>query len=185
MLLTGSRTCLVVGAAVVFMYLMSNKTIDFREKIIVFTVSIIALIYMFMETKLTSNFRIFDISNGIERSLFAKLRNFVEYIRLANPIYLIFGGIGSDASSIQIDAEWGYIIQYYGMIGIAWYTQLVIKDPVIHQDKMTFFVKSTKLVVILIALSATVVFCMPIYPYICLLLLSQIYLSEEENQTYD
>ena len=181
MLLTGSRTCIVVGAVIILMYLFSNKSISFQEKTIVLIISLAVLLFMLINTNITTSFRIFNISNGLERSLFFKFRNFIYYVNNTNPVYLLVGGIGSPASEIQIDAEWGYIIQYYGVFGIIWYIFLVVINPIAHSEKLSFFVKSSRTVIILIAFSATVVFCMPIYPYICLLSLSQVYVEKRRR----
>ena len=121
---------------------------------------------------LQENYRIFDVSTGMEASMGHKLSGLKGYLQIANPIYFITGSLSSSIN-IMVDAEWAYIFVYFGILGFFWYINFL---QLLGRNKNTvpFLSISLRLVICLIACTATVVLCMPVFSFFCLLGLVEI-----------
>ena len=168
--LTGSRTIVFVFAAIM-LYWFSISSVEPQEKTAAFFVAILFLVgLIFTGDDSVSSARVFDVTNAVDSSLGIKVLNLFEYLGSANVIYYLWGSMGSmNVSNSQLDSEWGFIIRFYGLVGIIWYYKLIFKNPNRHDLRLSFFYKTARITILLVAVSATVFFCMPIFPYVCLL----------------
>lgn len=115
-LLTGSRTGLVVSITLIFFSIRSNVMISKARKNIMYALFFLGFIWL-----LTSNndFRGLKVDSGMNDSAGAKLGMLEWYLSIeSNPVYLLFGHLQSE---IPFDAEYGYMIGQYGFIGTLMY----------------------------------------------------------------
>ncbi len=169
LLLTGSRTTFIVAVAIVLVYFILDKNIG-RIKWAILAVGIILLIVNM--DALQENYRVFEVSNGMESSVGHKLSGLTAYLKNANPIYFVTGSLSSSFSPM-IDAEWGYIFAYFGVIGLYWYINF-IQLLGRNKDTVPFLAVSLRIVICLIACTATIVLCMPVFSFFCLVGLVEI-----------
>ncbi len=169
LLLTGSRTTFFVAVAIVLVYFILDKNIG-KIKWAILGVGVILLIANI--DNLQANYRIFEFSDGMESSFGHKLGGLTAYLANANPIYFITGSLSSSLS-VQIDAEWGYVFAYFGVIGLYWYVNF-IQLLGRNKDTVPFLAISLRIVICLIACTATIVLCMPVFSFFCLVGLVEI-----------
>lgn len=169
LLLTGSRTTFIVAVAIVLVYFILDKSIG-KIKWVILAVGVIIL--AFNIDSLQENYRIFEVSDGIDSSFGHKLSGLVAYLKNANPIYFVTGSLSS-SFAVQVDAEWGYVFVYFGVLGLYWYInflQLLGRN----KDTVPFLSISLRIVICLIACTATIVLCMPVFSFFCLVGLVEI-----------
>ena len=169
LLLTGSRTTLIVSVVLIAVYILRNKEARTGWKLGMLALFIVAI---FILPQLFGEFRVFDIENGIENSASIKLGGLIGYLRLANPLYF-FTGCLSSSLLVAIDAEWGYIFAYFGLTGLAWYIGY-IRLMGRNVATLPFMSNAIRIVLCLIAMTASVVLCMPVFSFFCLLSLTKI-----------
>jgi hypothetical protein len=169
LLLTGSRTTLIVAVVVIAVYILRNKEVSAGWKLGMLAIFIVAI---FVLPQWLGDFRVFDIEGGIESSASIKLGGFIAYLSIANPIYFLTGSLSSSIL-IAIDAEWGYIFAFYGVTGLAWYISY-IRLMGRNTDALPFMSNAIRIVLCLIAMTASVVLCMPVFSFFCLLSLTKI-----------
>ena len=169
LLLTGSRTTLIVAVAVIAVYILRNKEVSAGWKLGMLAIFIVAI---FVLPQWLGDFRVFDIEGGIESSASIKLGGFIAYLSIANPIYFLTGSLSSSIL-IAIDAEWGYIFAFYGVTGLAWYISY-IRLMGRNAATLPFMSNAIRIVLCLIAMTASVVLCMPVFSFFCLLSLTKI-----------
>ena len=169
LLLTGSRTTFIVAVAIVVIYFILDKNVG-RIKWAIIAAGVLLLIINM--DSLQENYRIFDVSSGFDSSVGHKLSGFSAYLENANPIYFVTGSLSSSFSPM-IDAEWGYVFAYFGIIGLYWYvTFIMMLDR--NKDTLPFLSVALRLVICLIACTATIVLCMPVFSFFCLIGLVEI-----------
>lgn len=169
LLLTGSRTTLVVAVILIAAYILWNKEASAGWKVgmlVVFGTVILVLSQLF------GDLRVFDVESGIVNSASIKLKGLLNYLELAHPLYFITGSLPSPQYK-QIDAEWGYIFAYFGVLGLAWYTRYIGLMGR-NAEKLPFMTNGVRIIFCLVAMTATVVLCMPIFSFFCLLSLTKI-----------
>ncbi len=169
LLLTGSRTTFIVAVAIVLVYFVLDKSIG-NIKWLILAVGVVLLL-LNMDT-LQENYRIFDVSAGVESSVGHKLSGLTAYLKNANPIYFVTGSLSS-SFAVQVDSEWGYVFAYFGVLGLYWYInflQLLGRN----KDTVPFLSISLRIVICLIACTATIVLCMPVFSFFCLVGLVEI-----------
>ena len=162
LLLTGSRTTFFVAAAILVIYIFLDKQAGFVRWVL-----IAALVGFIMVnfTILQENFRVFEISEGVDSSFGIKFTGLLSYLKNTNPLYYITGSLSS-SFSVPIDAEWGYIYEFFGIAGIYWYIKFINLLKRNH-DRVPFLSITTRIVLCLIALTATIVLCMPVFTFFC------------------
>lgn len=169
LLLTGSRTTLIVAVVLIAVYILRDKEASSGWKagmLIALAAAILVL------PQLLGDFRVFEVESGIEGSATAKLSSLRGYLTLANPLYFITGSLSSSVF-MGIDAEWGYIFAYFGILGLVWYIRF-IRLMGRNAEKLPFMTNGIRIVLCLIAMTATVVLCMPVFSFFCLLSLTRI-----------
>ena len=169
LLLTGSRTTFIVAVAILLVYFILDKSIG-KIKWAILAVGIVLLIFNI--DNLQENFRIFDVSSGVEGSFGHKLGGLSAYLKNANPIYFVTGSLSSSLS-VQVDAEWGYVFVYFGVLGLYWYVNFL---HLLGRNRYTvpFLSITLRIVICLIAMTATIVLCMPVFSFFCLVGLVEI-----------
>ena len=121
---------------------------------------------------LKEEFRVFAVTEGVDSSLGIKWQGFLAYLRHANPLYYITGSLSS-VTRVHIDAEWGYIFAYFGVVGMFWYTKFIGMLGR-NKEKTPFLSMALKTVICLIAFTATIVLCMPVFSFFCMVGLVEI-----------
>lgn len=166
LLLTGSRTTIVVFFVITLIYLNANKRLG-RIKWIIFFPILLIVVWIIFFSSLSESYRAFDVAAGLNDSLGTKLKLLAKYYNNNNPVYLLFGSLGSPNSQ-SVDFEWGYVYSFFGILGLVWYTRF-LKLFSRNETNYPFLCKSLLLVVIMIGITATVLLCMPIFPYVCII----------------
>ncbi len=176
--LTGSRTVLVVATALLAVYIF--KFSDRYGKLI-FVTAILAFVFFFGRD-LFDEFRMFDLSSGMTESFNTKITMLRAYLTHANPIYFLTGSL-SGALAIHMDSEIGYLFSYFGVLGIIWYIRLV-RMMRKNYAQLPFMTVGIIITMVLVGTSATVVLCMPIFPFVCLISFSNILEGEKSYEIY-
>jgi len=159
--LTGSRTAIIIFTVIIFISLTYDKNVN-RKVIKIIALALISIIVLVVVTRneLLANYRSFNLSNGINRSLIPKFNEFFSYFESTNVLNILTGSIGA-ANYIQVDAEFGYIITYYGVLGVIWYIQLLNK---IRRQNIAkpIYRKSYMAIILLSGFTSTTMLCMPL-----------------------
>lgn len=115
-LMTGSRTGLVVTLLIIFLFIRQDNLISVGKQRILYILFALGVLYM-MRGSL--EFRGMQVGEGMNESSNLKWEIFKNYISSeSNPIKLIFGTL---QSTRPFDAEYGYIVGQYGFIGLLVY----------------------------------------------------------------
>lgn len=168
MVLTGSRTTLVIFAFIVLFFVFKDKKVN---KLKFYIIAIIAIVFSYLLISDTlSNFRIFNVLNSVNTggSLNVKTNFFFNYLENSKLLYYITGAVGSYNANTQIDFEWGYIFSYYGLLGLLWYL-VFLRNMGPYNNSLRFMRIGMKIIIASIGLTATVFFCMPMFPFVCIL----------------
>lgn len=166
--ITGSRTATVSMAIILGIYIFKYARPWSR---LVFAVVAIVLVVRYGSELFSS--RAFDIDSGASGSLGLKFNQFGWYFSSANILYWITGSVGSNSAS-GFDSEIGHIYGWYGVFGIYWYFQYF---KYIWQDcnqEIVFYSKPLIYISLLVAFTAGVLLCMPIFPFAALVLFADI-----------
>ena len=172
--ITGSRTATVSMAVILGIYVFKYARPWSR---LVFAVVAIVLVVRYGTELLSS--RAFNFENMEENSLGVKIYQFGWYFTNANPLYWITGSIGSQASA-GLDSEFGHIFGWYGVFGIYWYIQYFKYIWQNCNKDIVFYSKPLIYISLLVAFSASVLLCMPIFPFAALVLFSDISKKETD-----
>ncbi|MCR4900462.1 MAG: hypothetical protein K5907_06575 [Treponema sp.] len=165
MLLTGSRTAFIVSVILLFFSIYKDKS----SSNIKWFLPIICIILLIFYSSSLENFRFFKVQKGIQGSASGKAEWFFLYFRVTKFIYLFTGSLGSGIFT-GIDAEWGYIYAWFGIIGMIWYIKFI---KLIGKNRYYFPFQTLAFqsVISLIAMTASVVLCMPMCPFFCIITL--------------
>lgn len=172
--ITGSRTATISMAIILGIYIFKYARPWSR---LVFAVVAILLIVRYGSDIFSS--RAFDLDNATNDSLGTKINQFGWYFTNANPLYWITGSIGSQASA-GLDSEFGHIFGWYGVFGIYWYIQYFKYIWQYCNKDIVFYSKPMIYISLLVAFTASVLLCMPIYPFAALVLFSDISTKETD-----
>lgn len=178
LLLTGSRTTFFVATALVVYYFITDKKLG-NARFVVF--GILVLLLVFNYNTLVSNYRVFDLDLSSGGSFGVKIGGLFAYLKNANPLYFITGSLSSSLV-VQIDAEWGYVFSYFGILGLYWYINFLILLYNRNKKALPFLTKTVTIVIMLIAMTASVVLCMPVFSFFCLVGLVEIEVSTKEPE---
>lgn len=172
--LTGSRMGLASFFIIIFYYTIryrsnSVRIVDwFFSSILLFTLIILFISNYHSVLKFFLGARAFDFSSSYALSLGTKIDNFFYYIKNSNMVYLLFGCLGSYLSQIPVDMEYGYIIEWYGLLGLFWYFPLVFRP--LRLNNITKIIGNTcVLAILLTAIAATSLLNIKVFPYICII----------------
>ena len=171
--ITGSRTATISMAIILGIYVFKYARSWSR---LIFVVAAIVLIVRFGSDLFSS--RAFSLDGGTNGSLGVKISQFGWYFSSANVIYWITGSIGSNAVS-SFDSEIGHIYGWYGIFGIYWYAQYFGYIWNNCNQKVVFYTKPLIYISLLVAFTASILLCMPIFPFAALVLFSDIGTKEE------
>lgn len=167
-LITGSRTATIAMAIILGIYIF--RYANFFGKII-FVLAALFVAFRYGSELLTT--RAFDLDNAAEGSLGVKINQYGWYFSNASVLYWITGSLGSSIAT-TMDSEVGHIYAWYGVFGIYWYIQYYRYIWKNCNEKIIFYNKPLIYITLLVALSASVLLCMPIYPFAALILFSDI-----------
>lgn len=175
---TGSRTALVVGIVIFIIYLFKYSS---RKKRLLSIFLVLLFILIYGENILKDS-RITRI--GIEDlgSALYKLDAFFDYIDATakHPIFWIVGSLGS-SYKVNMDAEWGYVYSWYGLVGIIWYIKYY-RIMYNNNKHIEFFRKVITVSCALVAITASVLLCMPVFSFVVIFCFSNI---KEINNDYE
>lgn len=174
---TGSRTATVIIIIIMVLYIVKYAKQSNRVVLILF--ALIAFVLFGWDTVMES--RSFALSFNRLSSLTAKLNGFVWYwtSSLDHVLYWFTGSIGS-TSVASTDCELAHIYTWYGLFGIAWYIKYC-RITLHYNPHIEFYSKPITYVCILVAVTASVLLCMPIFSFVCVILLSSILEPEYEE----
>lgn len=172
--LTGSRTAFIVMVVILSVYIFKYSS---SNRKIIFAFAVILFLAIFGNS-LVKNSRGLNVSEL--GSFTGKFEGLFKYFRtVVNPIYLLTGSIGTSVR-VQIDAEIGYIYSWYGILGLYWYAKYY-KAIIKNNSDLVFFSKVIAISCGLVAMTASVLLCMPIYSYVGMIAFSTIRLSKLQN----
>ena len=173
-LLTGSRTATVVLAVILGIYLFRYSSGVSKA---VFAIGFAAVLFFFGSSYLSGS-RAFSFSG--DDSLAVKFRGYYYFWKstLEYPLYWITGSLGSRVAA-GVDSEFGHIYSWFGLFGLYWYVNYL---RIIYRRNtgIPFYSKPVTYVSMLVAFSASVLLCMPIYSFVCLIQFSNLQISSEE-----
>lgn len=169
--LTGSRTATVVLLIIAALYYICYAPKKSRR--------IFLIVFIFLAIRfgsgLAADSRAFQlVSDGDTDSLMVKFQGFLWFWQSTSlfPIYWITGCLGSRIAS-GIDCEWGHIYTWYGVFGVLWYIQYI--RVALQQNKsLSYYAKPLTYVCVFVAITASVLLCMPIYSFVAILLFAKI-----------
>ena len=177
-LLTGSRTGFFVGSATILFALFQNKQMKNKAKIILIFVF---LVFLFNVILSEQDFRGTLLQEGFENSAGSKFRLFKEYFFNENSYaFLLFGhfdmSLFQSVKSYSLDAEYGYIIYCYGLIGFLAFGIALWKiyQKIEKQNKFFF--------VVLFWMISSSIFMSFRTVFVFMLLLSTIYHSSQKKE---
>lgn len=171
--ITGSRTATISMAIILGIYIFKYARPWSR---LVFAVVAILLFVRYGSELFSS--RAFDLDNATNDSLGTKIYQFGWYFSSTNIIYWLTGSIGSNTAS-SLDSEIGHIYGWFGVFGIFWYVQYFKYIWKNCNLKAVFYTKPLIYISLLVAFTASVLLCMPIFPFAALVLFSDIDTKEE------
>lgn len=166
--LTGSRTATISMLIIVGIYIFRYAK-PWSKLIFTLVAIVIAVRY---GTELMSS-RSFQFEDATGNSLGIKIFQYGWYLLRANPLYWITGSIGSNTAT-GFDSEMGYIFGWYGVFGIYWYVQYFRYIWKNCNGKTVFYNKPLIYISLLVAFTASVLLCMPIFPFAALVLFADI-----------
>lgn len=179
LLLCGSRTGFLLSIIIMGLFIVSNVSYKTLKNIILAGGLMIPVGIAIVLFGNLSNQRIFQLSNALSQSLFAKTHIFVEHLESASFLELLAGSLGRQAQ-YQVDAEWGYVVTYYGIIGLLWYVQLIVMVYKVR-EKNGIVPWMYPLFIILCGLTCTVFFNLQVSSLYILLALSNYKVDDNGN----
>lgn len=178
-LITGSRTATIAMAIILGIYIF--RYANFFGKII-FVLTALFVAYRYGSELLTT--RAFDLDNSTEGSLGVKINQYGWFFSNTSILYWLTGSLGTSVAT-TMDSEIGHIYAWYGVFGIYWYFKYYKFIWKNCNEKIIFYNKPLIYITVLVTFSASVLLCMPIYPFAALVLFSDIdtkaELSEENS----
>lgn len=171
--LTGSRTATVSFLIILGIYVFRYANPWSR---LIFLIAAVVIAVQYGSELLSS--RSFQLENADENSLGTKIQQFGWYFSSANPLYWITGSIGASEVSM-FDSEIGHIYAWYGVFGIFWYFSYYKFIWQNCNKKVVFYAKPMIYITLLVAFTASVLLCMPIYPFAALVLFADIELGSD------
>lgn len=176
-LITGSRTATVAMAIILGIYVF--RYANFWSKFVfVIAAGIIAVRYG-SELLTTRAFQLDSMDSG---SLGVKINQYGWYFSNASVLYWITGSLGSKVVT-TFDSEIGHIYGWFGVFGIYWYIQYYKYIWKRCNEMIVFYNKPLIYISLLIAFTASVLLCMPIYPFAALVLFSNIDTGNSTEET--
>ena len=145
-MLTGSRTGVVVGSLLVIFGLFRNQS---SSKTIRIVVALGVVFYLLYSIASGSGGRGMTIGEGLQGSAGPKMRMLIDYLsHESRPVYLLFGHL--DPSQFQpsyyvthsFDCEYGYLIYCFGFVGLIAFLAYLFRlyKSVKKSDRFFFFI---------------------------------------------
>lgn len=176
LLLSGSRTGLIVGLLLVFLYkIYLNKQINKINTFILLAVFFALFIYLIYNFFGTSDVRIFDIKDGIENSVLIKISWFLQFFNQLDsiPKYLIGHFSSNSIEKLYgiplLDSEWGELFYCLGIFGFISFTLFYFHCYKIGNKNLKFY-----LIILLWGITSTIIFSFRM-SFLFLLFLSNYY----------
>ena len=174
--LTGSRTATIVLAVMMVWYIVKYAA-TLSRILLVFAIALVLYRYgAYLVT--TRGAQIFDTA-----SFELKINSFDWFWKstVETPIYWITGAIGSKEANMVFDGEIGHLYGWYGLFGLYWYVKYY-RFALKNNSEKLFYTKPLTAVHAFVAITASVLLCMPIYPFAALLIFAK---QSESNKVID
>jgi len=174
-LLSGSRTGLVVVTFIVLYDLFRYNKVKFNFKFVSLSFVTLFFLAVFFFVLSDSGFRVFLVTEGNFNSLEAKFSYFFQYIdQLFSPLIFVLGNFSSDNIYIiyglsQLDSEWGELFYSFGLFGLISFAMFYFKLWKTKNEKLRFY-----MVILLWGITSTIIFSFRM-SFIFMLLLSNYY----------
>lgn len=177
-LLTGSRTSIIVMATIMAVYYFKYST-GFSK---IIAIAVLAFVIVKFGSDLQTSSRALQVTNT--DSFDSKYMAFIWYWQrtMSAPWLWITGSLGSYLT-MGMDSEWGFIYAWYGLFGLSWYIRY-LKTIWFNNYQIEFYSKLIAICCAMTAMTASVLLCMPIYSYACLIAFSHIREGECEIELY-
>lgn len=136
LILTGSRTGMLIGVIIITVYLLvkskGNRVIFFKNIFLLLLglacfVGVAVLFFDFDLTEIFS-YRMFQVSAGTQNSLNIKYARFTNLLKHMTPWNLVLGYgpfAYTSSDNLAVDFDFGYFITYFGVIGLVLYCILL------------------------------------------------------------
>lgn len=152
----GSRTGLLI---MIFVVLKEMKPYFRKNAVSIITIVSLILIPFFVKNIVFDDFRIFDISDGLNGSMAPKWRLFVEYLVNQTSVFkLLFGIFNTKLMSNynkagMMDSEWGEMVASYGFMFLILFVIFIV-----YSFKQTKSDRKMLFLILSYSISATVIF---------------------------
>lgn len=122
-LLTGSRTGVLVLLAIVLVYMIFVERKSQKSLWVIF---VLLLVYFFNSQTDLSQYRAFSIEEAVDTSFTTKIEWFRDYIMQENNFLFLLIGHGTSVNVLDyniplLDTEWGMVFFSYGVLGFILY----------------------------------------------------------------
>lgn len=178
--LTGSRTALIVIAVMMVWYIIKYAGTGSKVFLIL---AIGFVIYEFGAYIFASR-----SARVLETGSFdVKINSFKWYWDSTKEVFIYWftGAIGSKIATLVFDGEIGHIYGWLGLFGLYWYV-LYYKSAFRYNRQLKFYTLPLIAVHIFVAITSSVLLCMPVFPFAAVLIFSQLDnttgISEEDYQ---
>lgn len=164
--LTGSRTAMIVMAVMMIWYII--KYAGTVSKLVMIA-AIGFVVYQFGSTIFASrSAQIFETG-----SFEVKVNSFFWFWKSTGDVFIYWftGAIGSKIAALVFDGEVGHLYGWFGIFGIYWYIRYY-KLAFKNNSNLKFYTLPLIAVHIFVAITASVLLCMPIYPFVAVLIFS-------------
>lgn len=179
-ILTGSRTTIIVIVLMLFLYIKIERKII--TKFMYIFVVCVAAIYLVLNNELLTDFRVFDLFNGLNNSISVKIGGISDYFRNMKINNLFFGGLSDLNLPKRIDMELGYIFAWFGVLGYIWY-YLIYLSLFKNLKNFTYLKFSVLIIFFLVSLTASTLLNYQAFNFISLLIYPQI--TNDEGEYYE
>jgi len=163
--LTGSRTGLVLFVAIYAVFIIINRK-NMWKNLLILVVGLVGLYVIFSVLGGSFDSRIFDLNT--EDSFGIKVQGLFGYLDMSNPVCWIFGSVSSNIA-VHIDMEIGYIIAWFGIIGLYWYFSLIKDLGARATEGNKFFYRAIQILVLVNSVSSSAILNMSFFPFLCLM----------------
>lgn len=186
-ILTGSR--MGMGAFIFILgwylwYSSKNRTSKNNNShkgfLIIMGLVIFALLYYENLSNSIQETRAFTFENAYEGSGATKWDGLLGYLKISYPLEWLFGSLGANRLAIPIDMEFGYIFAWFGIIGLIWYIKLIKLIYDYHRRDFPIISTIAAFSISLTAIGASSVLNMSVFPYICLISFTNIFVNKKQ-----
>ncbi|HZK04754.1 MAG TPA: hypothetical protein VFC82_02785 [Actinomycetaceae bacterium] len=114
--------------------------------------------------------RVFDVSGGMTSSIQFKFEILLDAFENTNPLYVLFGSLGSPTPAPQ-DMEMAHILVSFGLMGAFWYLFLLRFLVKRNSETYAFIAAAAVMIMVFAGLAASIVLNLAVFPLFLIVLL--------------